>query len=593
MIESVAQDRAVLIARERLNIFFSTTYVFPRFRLLQLLSVGGAAYAGLLVRLLCDVSIDCVLVWVAAVFIAECLVTEINAAYRRANPDVTARRHWAWAKTALCGMVGISWSLGPILLHVPESPASIIVATCALIYFVTVATGMVGADYAPSMYVVTLGAICPAAIWLASFGHGLELTLGLCLLALLPVMAGSGLIALRKSRVEINNRLEIAELLKTRDHQAQQIERLFAERTRFFSAASHDLRQPLNAMGLYFELLSRAADPAEQADIIMKLRECASSLLRQFDAIMGVSATDMQIRDSQVRPVRIQDLFDRIAATLDPEARRKGLRLRVCPSRAVCAVDPALLERALLNLVGNSIKYTRTGGILLGARRRRDEVQVLICDTGIGIDAKHQKAIFDDFFQVDNPERNREKGLGIGLGIVRRLCDAMHWRIALRSVPGHGTTFLLGLPSLPQNACEVEHQKRPEVPSASTSSERPGIVVIDDDALIRDSLQRLLSGWGYDCIAFASGGDAFDFLARHQTAKRCVVLVDYRLAGGENGLGVADQIILQHGAVIRIGLMTGDIGPEIAEGARQRGLSVLRKPIQPIRLSAFLNSEAA
>jgi signal transduction histidine kinase/CheY-like chemotaxis protein len=473
------------------------------------------------------------------------------------------------------------------MLYVPTDPSSAIIATCALIYFVTVATGIVGADYAPSMCLVALGAICPAALWLVSFGGGLELTLGVSLLVLLPAMACTGHIALRKSRAEIINRLEIAELLATRDRQARQIEKLFSERTHFFSAASHDMRQPLNAMGLYFELLSRSPSQQEQDDIIHRLKDCAGSLLRQFDAIMGVSTADMDIRNADIRSVALQDVFDRVAATLELEAGRKGLRLRVCRSGLNCSADTALLERALLNLVGNAIKYTPRGSVLIGARRRGASVEIVVADTGVGIDAQHLDAIFEDFFQVGNSERDREKGLGIGLGIVRRLCEAMQWSINVRSRIGHGTVFRLTVPfaSSPPKEATVQFVPTP----ADTTL---GVVIIDDDLLIRDSLSRLLTDWGHECVAFEGSDAALAFLRENSGRKRWIALLDYRLADGETGLAVADRLRAAFEA-LPISLMTGDIGPEIVEGAKHRGLALMRKPIQPIKLSALLSSEAA
>jgi CheY-like chemotaxis protein/anti-sigma regulatory factor (Ser/Thr protein kinase) len=269
------------------------------------------------------------------------------------------------------------------------------------------------------------------------------------------------------------------------------------------------------------------------------------------------------------------------------------LRLRVFPSALWCSVDPALLERALLNLVGNAIKYTRKGSVLLGARRRGDNVKIQVIDTGIGIEDKHLASIFDDFFQLGNPERNREKGLGIGLAIVRRLCEAMSWRIDVSSVVGRGTTFSLTVP-------RAEAVTQPADIAASVATERlqglsdqPGVLVIDDDATTRDSLRRLLTNWGYDCAAFDAGDPALQFLASEGAQKRWIVLLDYRLAGGETGFTIADRIMTYHPGRTRISMMTGDIGGEIAEGARQRGILLMRKPVPPIRLSALLSSQMA
>ncbi|RXH10112.1 ATP-binding response regulator [Bradyrhizobium guangzhouense] len=588
-------SRAHAVKRERLQLFFRTRTIphLPYIRLLQAISTGGAFYTGLLVWLLCELPFAHVMIWTFLVFLSECLITVINDAFRKASPPEDQLWRWGWAKAALCGLNALAWSLAPVLLHVPDAPASVLVPLGALIFFVTIATWIVGADYTPSMWTVMLVATVPASLWLLSFGGGLEKVAGTGLLTLLPFTIATGVIAAGKSEAAIQVRLDIAELLETKARQAQQIEELFAERTRFFSAASHDLRQPLNAMGLYFDLLARSPEQADRNQIIEHLQGCAASLLRQFDAIMGVSATDAEIQDASVRPVAVHEIFLRVASTLNLEARRKSLRLRVFPSTLWCSVDPALLERALLNLIGNAIKYTQKGAVLLGARRRGNTLRVQVIDTGIGIEEQHLASIFDDFFQLGNPERNREKGLGIGLAIVRRLCDAMSWQIEVASVVGRGTGFTLTVPlaepvSSPGDVAVSTDAERPPNPA-----DQPGVLVIDDDATTRDSLKRLLTNWGYECAVFEAGDPALHFLETEGAGRRWIVLLDYRLAGGETGLGIADRILKHHPGRTRISMMTGDIGSEIAEGARQRGILLMRKPVQPIRLNALLSTEVA
>ena len=592
---AASASRARAVKRERIQLFFRTRTIphLRYIRMLQAISTGGAFYSGLLVWLLCDLPFSHVLIWTFLVFLSECFITVINDAFRNASPPDDQLWRWGWAKAALCGVNAFAWSLAPVLLHVPDAAASVLVPLGALIFFVTIATWIVGADYTPSMWTVMLVAMVPASLWLLSFGGGLEKVAGTGLLTLLPFTVATGVIAAGKSEAAIQIRLDIAELLETKARQAQQIEELFAERTRFFSAASHDLRQPLNAMGLYFDLLARSSEQGDRNQIIEHLQGCAASLLRQFDAIMGVSATDAEIQDARVRPVAVHEIFMRVASTLNLEARRKSLRLRVFPSELWCSVDPALLERALLNLVGNAIKYTRTGSVLLGARRRGDIIKIQVIDTGIGIEDKHLASIFDDFFQLGNPERNREKGLGIGLAIVRRLCDAMSWRIDVTSVVGRGTTFSLTVPLAEAVAPPADVAPSSNTERLQSLSDQPGVLVIDDDATTRDSLRRLLTNWGYDCAAFDAGDPALQFLATEGAQKRWIVLLDYRLAGAETGLTIADRIMTHHPGRTRISMMTGDIGSEIADGARRRGILLMRKPVQPIRLNALLSAEMA
>ncbi|CCD89255.1 putative two-component sensor histidine kinase [Bradyrhizobium sp. ORS 285] len=587
--------RARAIYRERIQLFFRTRTLpyLGGIRVLQAISTSGAACAGLLVWLTCNLSPVRAAIWTGLVVLTECLITNVNDAFRVASPSDEALPKWGWAKAALCGLNALAWSLSPLLLHVDGAPASVLMPLSIVIFFVAIATWIVGADYTPSMWIVMVAAIVPAALSFLSFDGELERVAGFSLLALLPFIMATGIIAAKKAEAAINIRLDISELLDIKAKQAQQIEALFAERTRFFSAASHDLRQPLNAMGLYFELLARSSDHGDRNEIIARLQDCASSLLRQFDAIMGVSATDADIRNASVRAVPVHAIFLSVASTLDLEARRKALRLRVRPSDLWCAVDPALLERVLLNLVGNAIKYTDKGTILIGARRRAGSVRIQVIDTGIGIEPQHLDAIFDDFFQVGNPERNRDRGLGIGLAIVRRLCAAMDWPLEVKSAVGRGTSFSLTVPmadAVPASADIAPMEQGARLPDPS---DPPGILVIDDDATTRDSLGRVLTNWGYECAAFDGGTPALRFLEQEGARKRWIVLLDYRLAGPETGLGIADKIIAAHASRTRLVMMTGDIGADITEGARARGILLLRKPVQPIRLSALLGADMA
>ncbi len=244
----------------------------------------------------------------------------------------------------------------------------------------------------------------------------------------------------------VEARLEVDALLKRESQLSARLKQLNEERNRFFSAASHDLRQPLQALSFYTNLVGLAPGQAEQRDLLARLAECADTLERQFNAILGVASTDAAIERATPRPIALEPIMRRAAAGYLAEAEQRGLNLRIVSTRAIAMAVPDVLERVLSNLIGNAVRYTRKGGVVVGVRPQGGMLRVMVADSGIGVAAEYQTRIFEDFFQVSNPERNSAKGFGLGLAIVKRLADGMNWSLALTSRPGHGSVFSVGLP---------------------------------------------------------------------------------------------------------------------------------------------------
>jgi signal transduction histidine kinase len=552
------------------------------------MAISGAIAIGSVTKAMAGTPLANVVIWCCIVFLCESLITLINRAFQNRERTDPELEYWAWGKTALSACNGCAWSLGPILLHVNNAPVSVLLPAWGIVSYIGAAV-LAGTNYAPSMVAMMGGATLPACIWLLSFGSGIEFVIGICIGISLPFMLSVGFLSVRKTGEAIESRIEIADLLKIQTSQTQQIRDINQDRNRFFSAASHDLRQPLHAMGFYNSLLPRAKDEVERGEILTRLSECAASLDRQFNAILGVAQTDAALENAKILATPLQHIVDRVVANLQPEADMKSLQLRVAPTRLWAQVAPELLERVLSNLVSNAIKYTPNGGVLLGARPKGSDVDLVVVDSGIGIAQNDLGLIFGDFFQVGNRERNSKKGFGLGLGIVRRLCEGMGWRLEVRSALGRGTAFSVHVPRAaprPESNLATEEKLAAQPRNADQAS----ILFVDDDALVRDAMGRMLTDWDFTATLCETGREAIALLREGDSSTRWHVLLDFRLSGEENGLNLADRIRAEFGERVRITLMSGEASEELQQQAKQRDIVLLRKPVKPIRLRAILTS---
>jgi len=361
------------------------------------------------------------------------------------------------------------------------------------------------------------------------------------------------------------------------------VEMANAEKTRFWAAASHDLKQPLHALGLYTALLRKDPPAAERQELLDHIGSCVGSLTDLFDAILGVTHAETAHLHARPSRVALQPIIDKVLVQLRPAAEAKGLRLRAARTHALLHADAAIVERILGNLVSNAIRYTERGQVLVGVRRRAGHAVLTVIDTGIGMAANEQARIFEDFFQAHNPERQRDKGYGLGLSTVHRLCAALHYRIEVHSQPGHGSRFAVSFP-LDSGTSLTESQE-----PVHTLDGDLHVLFVEDDPLVRDAMNRMLKDWGVHVSMCACGDEALSILSQ-ALDRRWHVLLDQQLADNETGLQVADRIRTIIGEEPTITLVTGEVDPAVDLGAAERGIEVLRKPLKPIRLRALLQA---
>jgi signal transduction histidine kinase/CheY-like chemotaxis protein len=399
--------------------------------------------------------------------------------------------------------------------------------------------------------------------------------------------------AFRELNVELEQRVQAANAeLQLRLAQTQaareQAEQASIAKSRFFAAASHDLRQPLHSLGLFTSALDEQLSSPQARETARGIRESIAALESLFDALLDLSRLDAGIVSAQPRNVALQTLFDRLARVFHVEAVERDLRLRLVPTRAVVRTDPLLLERILTNLVSNALRYTPSGGVVVGVRRRGARAAITVCDTGIGIPEDKQALVFEEFYQVGNPGRDRRRGLGLGLAIVRRLAGLLEHPLTLRSVPGRGTCFGIEIPYAdgPANA--------PAEPAPSFGDEAlrdVRVLVIDDDLMVRDGTAALLRQWAARPRTASSADEAA--AAVEQGFDPQALIVDLRLGGARDGIDVIEALRLQLGRRVPALLVSGDTGAIELMRVRFSGIPFLTKPVAPAKLRSILRNMVA
>lgn len=403
-------------------------------------------------------------------------------------------------------------------------------------------------------------------------------------------------------RIEVHTRDELETLAEEFNHMAKRLRESYAsleqkvvERTeelvaanraksRFLAAASHDLRQPMHALGLFVAQLNNIEITPEAKHLAGRINAAVTALQGLLDALLDVSRLDAGVITPNMGNVPINHVLEHIENTFAAEATAREIHFRVVRSKMAVHSDPILLERILINLVANAMRYTEHGGILVGCRRRGEQVRIEVWDTGIGIAPEHQQAIFQEFYQVDNPERDRKKGLGLGLSIASRLARLLNGRIILRSIHGKGSVFSV---QVPRSMNVLEPVQNVEPVTGTKKLDDALILVVDDDVLVRESIEGMITQWGCRAITSASGEEA---LARMNEEKLVpnAVICDYRLPRGETGIEVIKQLCNLLGQEIPAALITGDTNPELLREAKEHGFMLMHKPLQPARLRMLL-----
>ena len=347
------------------------------------------------------------------------------------------------------------------------------------------------------------------------------------------------------------------------------------------ATASHDVRQPLHALSLLLGALEERLDEPEARALLARVRASAQSLGQMLDGLLDAAKLDAGVLEPRIVELPLGPLLERLAEEAEPIAQASGLRLRVRPTHLWLRSDPLLLHSILQNLIGNALRYTQQGGVLVGARRRGEEVEIQVWDTGPGFPEQERERLFQAWERGTAADTS---GLGLGLSLVRRLSDLLDHRLVVRSRPGRGSLFAVVARQSPARRVTAT---RGEPPVAATGPSAPTIAVIDDEPQVVAAMLVLLGAWGFRAVGAESGHELLGRIAG-AGARPDALVVDFHLRDEASGLDAIASVSAALGGALPALVISADTSPELRARVQASGYLLLAKPVEPVRLRAAL-----
>ncbi|MDD5393290.1 MAG: hybrid sensor histidine kinase/response regulator [Thiothrix sp.] len=493
---------------------------------------------------------------------------------------------WPYLSTIVCSFNGFVWGAGWVFFVGDVGIAQAQAAVIFTIILGGVFTGGVLATlfHLPSLISFMFCTLLPALIGTFVNEGIFHVWFGITLIVYMLACTAFALNLHGFLMDTLEQREEKALLAQQLAEEKQRAERASLEKTRFLAAASHDLRQPLQALQFFQHSLEKVrASNSQEQHIIEGMGASISALNGLLNAMLDVAQLDAgkQTVHKQVFP--LNDLFRHIYQQCKPQAEEAGLVLRYVSTCAYIHSDPTLLGRITQNLVHNAIKHMGgRGGILIGGRRQGKYLRIEIRDNGVGIPFQEQESIFREFYQLHNPERKRSRGLGLGLAIVKRLSASLEHEIKLWSQPGKGCTFSITVPLANPPTLQCADT---ELLLSLSNPRQDKVLVVEDDEHVLESLQTLLTLWGYNVI-ISQTPEPEALIAEHPDMD--FIISDYQLNAEQDGVEVIQQLRELAGRDIPALLITGNTSPILVEKLEKLSILVSYKPINPTVLKKMI-----
>ncbi|MFT7414312.1 MAG: signal transduction histidine kinase/CheY-like chemotaxis protein [Methylophagaceae bacterium] len=484
--------------------------------------------------------------------------------------------NWLKLYTVTTFLSGISWGILLVQVLNPVSGNEVLILSFIL-------TGMIAGAllplscYLPAYFVFSIPMLTPFAINMFSL-EGIEFSsTGFLVLTFLVSMLGFSTLVNRNILDTIKLRINNIDLLEDLKAQKKLADSANSEKSRFLAATSHDLRQPLYALDLYLGALRTELQYPKQMELLDKVQISSKTLADLLNALMDVSKLDSGGVEVNAEYFDLMDVLLGICIEYEQQAKDKGIEIKASLDEALINTDPILLGRILRNLICNAINHNENCCLIVSTSLSNGKVTVNIIDSGKGISVKELDNIFSEFYQLNNPERDRNKGLGLGLAIVKRLTDLLNVAIEVESEVDKGTRFSLVL------ALAIDKRKIPrlKIIDSVDNIDLAGlfIIVIDDEKTVRDATKTLLRNWGCEVLSVSSQLELITTLSKDNYAVPDLVISDYRLADKKNGLdsvsAVYDYFMVEIPALI----VTGDSSEKIVSEITASKYTLLLKPI--------------
>lgn len=507
-------------------------------------------------------------------------------AYQWQHPPVSEAPRWGRYYTYVSFATGVIWGGASLLFFVPDS-TSLQVFILVVVMVLNIRSISSHAYWIESYYALLVPTflLMSVSMLLANEAayQGLVINMVMGVVILVHVAQNARDEALASIRLRFEN-LELVEQLRAEKDNAETANH---DKTRFLASASHDLRQPVQALTLFTHALRQELQESKALALLDDMGRSIEALNQLLVSLLDISKLDANIIKPDKTHFELQNLIEVLEAEYAPQAQVKCLSFCVKKEGDLLVhSDRTLLETMLRNLISNAIRYTNSGAIEVLFKKQEGEIRAEVRDTGVGIARDQHEDIFREFYQVTNPERDRSKGLGLGLAIVKRLALLLQHRIELESQFGKGSCFTIIVAEGERAAMARPETLPPFLGQRDIEGLR--VLVIDDEAAVREGMQAVLQGWGCETVLAGSEEEALEKLESHEAPH--AIISDYRLRDGKNGAHAIQRLRSQFGWEIPAIILTGDTDPERLREAQASGNALMHKPVRPAKLRAYLRS---
>lgn len=525
--------------------------------------------------------------WLAAMYLHVAARSLLRRRFMRAAPPPQEMARWG--RYAVCGTLasGVLWGAGTVLgLIYSEGVMEFLLVP--LILLLSVAAAVSAISYLPVYYAFFIPSTMPGIVAFLIGADQLRFLTGIAYLCFMLMVTRFAHVLHESFITSTRLRFENANLVRALRTEKAAAEEANLAKSRFLAAASHDLRQPVHALSLFIESLSTAPLPTREATIVSNMRKSTDAMGSLFDSLLDMSRLDAGTVEPQPAHFEVGPFGMRLYREFQPLAQARGLQMRLRTSDRIVFTDPVLLNRIVSNLLANAVRYGAREGVLLALRPRRGQLAIEVWDTGIGIPEGARSDVFREFFQVGNSERDREKGLGLGLAIVDRLVKLLDLTLEMRSRPGVGSMFRILVPLGQRfHATQAPDEGRSEGPPLSERFAL-SVFVIDDERAVREATGLLLARWGCRVVTAGSVDELGDLTEGASVPD--LIVADLRLRDGETGITAVQTLRARFSREIPAVIVTGDTMPARLKEVRESGMAVLHKPLQPSNLRALLGT---